>query len=288
MILPGVEIQVVKEIITGQLNPSGILGLVGITENKIDGRPRNTGRASSFKELKGLFGRSIDQTVPEAKQAFQNGVDEVVMVPVIGSTLNPAMVELKGKSGETVFKLTARAPGLWGNGISVKLETKKDDTGKRFMCKVTLKTPNSVEVFSNLYLDPEHERFFCNVVNRESELVVAVAPRSSGKTGKNKKGADKKVGDSTPELESGNPVGLKEMPVEMDTTLSGGATATKNDYEDAIVKLESEDDVDIVIASIEEYSDTELIKHVHSVIEAHCRVMSENCMNRIGFGTVPI
>ena len=146
LILPGVEIQVVKEIITGQLNPSGILGLVGITENKIDGRPRNTGRASSFKELKGLFGRSIDQTVPEAKQAFQNGVDEVVMVPVIGSTLNPAMVELKGKSGETVFKLTARAPGLWGNGISVKLETKKDDTGKRFMCKVTLKTPNSVEV----------------------------------------------------------------------------------------------------------------------------------------------
>ena len=36
LILPGVEIQVVKEIVAGQLNPSGILGLIGITEENED------------------------------------------------------------------------------------------------------------------------------------------------------------------------------------------------------------------------------------------------------------
>jgi len=283
LILPGVEIQVVKEIITGQLNPSGVLGLVGITENKLDGTPPEPGRASSFKEFKGLFGKSVDQTVPEAKQAFQNGVDEIVMIPVIGSTLNPASAELKGKSGETVFKLTARAPGVWGNRINIKIEPKKDDTGKRSMCKVILKTPNAVEVFNNLNLDPEHERFFCTVINRESELVKARSPKSSGKTGKNKKGSDKKTDDSGSEGLSGS----KEMPVEVDTALTGGTTATLKDYENAIAKLESEEDVDIVVASIEDHSDISMVKKVHATIESHCKVMSENCMNRIGFGTVP-
>jgi hypothetical protein len=287
LILPGVEIQVVKEIITGQLNPSGVLGLVGITENENIGTSRNTARASSFKEFKMLFGKSIDQTVPEAKQAFQNGVDEIVMVSVKGKTLRPACVELKDKNEETVFKLTARAPGVWGNRIRVKLENKKDDAGRKTMCKLGLETRNVVEVFDNLYLDPDHDQYFCNVINRESELVTAATPKSSARINKNKKGTDKKSGEPTKKSGSEDQVGLKEMPVVIDTILSGGSTATVQDFEDAIAKLESEEDVDLVVVSIEDYSEADLVKQVHSTIEAHCKVMSENCMNRIGFGSVP-
>ena len=54
LILPGVEIQVVKEIVAGQLNPSGILGLLGITEENEDGTPKKPARASSFKEFRNL------------------------------------------------------------------------------------------------------------------------------------------------------------------------------------------------------------------------------------------
>ena len=103
LILPGVEIQVVKEIVAGQLNPSGILGLIGITEENKDGSTKKVARGSSFKEFKGLFGRSADYTVPEAKQAFQNGVSEVVMVPIKSSAMTRASLDLKGGSGDTVF-----------------------------------------------------------------------------------------------------------------------------------------------------------------------------------------
>ena len=70
LILPGVEIQVVKEIVAGQLNPSGILGLIGITEENKNGSTKKLGRASSYKALTNLYGRSVDYTVPEAKQSF--------------------------------------------------------------------------------------------------------------------------------------------------------------------------------------------------------------------------
>lgn len=289
LILPGVEIQVVKEIITGQLNPSGILGLVGIAETAGDGAPKNLGRASSYKELKNLFGKSVDFTVPEAKQAYQNGIDEIVMVPLAGSALKPAEVELKGKSGEAVFKLTARAPGAWGNKIKVKLEGKKDESGKRTLLKLELQYKATTEFYDNLHLDTALERYFCNVLNSESELVTAAAQSTPSKCTKTKKSADKKAEAAVDEngaAESAND-GLKVLPMDIETNLERGAVATRKDYDDALAKLESEEDVDIVIVNIEDYSDNGLVKHVHSNIEAHCKVMSENCMNRIGFGSAP-
>lgn len=289
LILPGVEIQVVKEIITGQLNPSGILGLVGLTQAAVDGSQNNMGRASTYKELKNLFGKSIDFTVPEAKQAFQNGIDEIVMVPVGGSAPKPAKIDLKGKSGETVFKVTARAAGIWGNKIKLKLESKRDDTGNKTLFRVTLNYKDTVEFFDNLHLDAALERYFCNVLNNESELVTASAQSPTSRGGKTKKSADKKSGTVTngdSAVDNTN-AGLMELPLDLETHLEGGATATLKDYEVAIAKLETEEDVDIVIVSLEDYSDYELVKQVHSSIEAHCKVMSENCMNRIGFGTVP-
>jgi len=43
----------------------------------------------------------------------------------------------------------------------------------------------------------------------------------------------------------------------------------------------------LVLASIEDYSDWDLVKHVYAGIDSHCKVMSGNCMNRIGFGSAP-
>ena len=165
LILPGVEIQVVKEIVAGQLNPAGILGLMGITEENKDGSWKKKGRASSYKAMQNLYGRSIDYTVPETKQAFQNGVSEIVMVPITSSAMTKASIDLKGGSGDTVFKLEARAKGGWANKINVKVEGKEDDEGKKTMVRCTLNYRDTVEFYDNLYLDPTHDRYFCKVIN---------------------------------------------------------------------------------------------------------------------------
>jgi hypothetical protein len=282
LILPGVEIQVVKEIVAGQLNPSGILGLIGITEENEDGSTKKVARGSSFKEFKGLFGRSADYTVPEAKQAFQNGVSEVVMVPIKSSAMTQASLDLKGGSGDTVFKLHARAKGVWANNIKVKVEGKEDDEGNKTMVRLTLNYADVVEFYDNLYLDPAHDRYLPKVVNFQSDLVTVENPgnkKAAKKNNKKEEGGD----------EGGKPAdtGMKELPADVETNLEGGGTPLAKDYDDALMNLESEDDVDMVLASIEDYSDWDKVKHVYAAIESHCQVMSGNCYNRIGFGSAP-
>jgi hypothetical protein len=288
LILPGVEIQVVKEIVAGQLNPSGILGLIGITEDNADGSAKKLGRASSYKALTNLYGRAVDYTVPEAKQAFQNGVSEVVMAPISSSSMTQATLDLKGSSGDTVFKLTARAKGSWANHVNVKLEGKEDDEGNKTMVKLTLNYKDAVEFYDNLYLDPAHDRYFCTVVNGQSDLVTAKNPgnKKGGKKNNNKK---EEGGEEPAAAEEAAPVdtGLKELPADVETTMEGGSSPTGKDYDGALTNLEGEEDVDLVLASIENYTDWDMVKHVYASIDAHCKVMSGNCMNRIGFGSAP-
>ena len=292
LILPGVEIEVVKEIVAGQLNPAGVLGLIGLTEENEDGSWKQMGRASSYKTLKTNYGRSIDHTTPEAKQAFQNGVSEIVMVPLNGSAMAKATLDLKDRSGDTVFKLTARAKGAWGNKINVKVEGKEDDTGKKTMARLTLRYNDTIEFYDNLYLDPANDRYFCQVINTQSDLVTAANPpykdRKGGKKNNKKDETEPEAGEH-PENGAEAPVemGRKALPVAIETTLSGGTGPSVNDYDEAIAKLESEEDVDLVLASFEDYNDWDLVKHVYAAIDAHCKTMSGNCMNRLGFGSVP-
>ena len=238
LILPGVEIQVVKEIVAGQLNPSGILGLMGITEENADGKPKKKARASSFKEFRNLFGRSIDYTVPEGKQAFQNGVSEVVMVPITSQAMTQAALDLKGGSGDTVFKLTARAKGAWANNIKVKIEGKEDDEGNKTMVRLTLSYKDTVEFFDNLYLDPTHDRYFCNVVNAQSDLVTAANP--GNKKGGKKNNKKEEEGADAPAAEEAKPADttMKELPVDAEENLSGGSSPIAKDYDDALIQLE--------------------------------------------------
>ncbi len=270
LILPGVEIRVVKEIVVGQLNPSGIFGLVGITEDNEDGTPKSVDRASSYKALRELFGRSIEFTLPEVKQAFQNGISDVVVSPVSSSASARARIELGDAAGNKVMSLAARAKGLWGNSINVKATGKKDDSGKETMFSLTLSCGNVLESFDNLSVEEGNARFFPGIVNARSDLVEATfkAPKGGGK------GKDAKVATAG-------------IPVNAEERLSGGKDPLVKDYEEALSKLESEEDVDIVAASVHNWNDSDLAKKAHAAIEAHCSNMSMNCFNRIGFGQAP-
>jgi hypothetical protein len=121
------------------------------------------------------------------------------------------------------------------------------------------------------------------VINQQSDLVTCENPGNK-KGGKkdNKKGETEEKPAATAADTS-----VKELPVDVETNLEGGSSPIAKDYDDALAQLESEEDVDLVLASFDSWSDWDLIKQVHASIEAHCKVMSVNCMNRIGFGQAP-
>lgn len=68
--------------------------------------------------------------------------------------------------------------------------------------------------------------------------------------------------------------------------LAGGASPTTDDYSDALDRLESAEEVDLVIASTaNQLSDADAIK-VHQSVVAHCTKMADVARNRIGLGSV--
>ena len=93
LIIPGVEVKVVKEVLAPQLASSGVLGLVGIVENSADG----LGRAASWRSFIDGFGGASAFSLPEAAQALGNGVFELVVCPVACDSF--ASVKLPPASG---------------------------------------------------------------------------------------------------------------------------------------------------------------------------------------------
>ena len=68
--------------------------------------------------------------------------------------------------------------------------------------------------------------------------------------------------------------------------LTGGVAPSADDYQDALDRLESAEEVDLVIASVaRELSDAD-VRTVHQAVVAHCTKMSDVARNRIGLGSV--
>ena len=126
------------------------------------------------------------------------------------------------------------------------------------------------EVYDNIVLDPENERFIEKVVNTQSDMIrVSVTEAKKGK---------KKEGEAPS-------AGGMSQPVE--AYLMGGKGATVKDYERALERLESEEDIDLVAASIEDFSKPEEVIQIYRMLEAHAKKMSDLCMNRIALGEAP-
>ncbi|WP_424358901.1 phage tail sheath subtilisin-like domain-containing protein [Methanocella sp. MCL-LM] len=249
-IIPGVEIQVIKEIVPQQLNPSGVVALIGTTEK---GEALVPTPVSSYAEFADKFGSSDSFTVTkEAKQAFQNGVFQVVVVPIAGQDGARATLALKDRKGRDTVLLTAKSSGEEGNNISVKVEA--PEGAETVTLSITDGT--NIEIYDAVSMGPAGDNLV-DAINRKSRLVTAEEQRSSGKSGSNN-------------------------PVAAEGTLSGGKTGviSKADFEAALERLEAEPDVDMVAAC--DVTDPE----IHALIDAHCLKMSMDAKNRIGLGSV--
>lgn len=148
-IIPGVQVSVVKEVVPPQLAPSGVLGVVGLVEKIPAGAP---GRASSWNRFVELFGPGSAFSMPEARQALQNGVFEVVVSAIPGDAAGKASATLQSGSAN-LATLTARAPGSWANGLTCKVShRKKGDEVVGFDLEIN--RPDGKEVHRNLTVIP--------------------------------------------------------------------------------------------------------------------------------------
>lgn len=70
------------------------------------------------------------------------------------------------------------------------------------------------------------------------------------------------------------------------STLTGGASPLVDDYQSALDRLESAEEVDLVIASVANQLDNAGIRAVHKSVVAHCEKMAGVARNRIGLASV--
>ena len=246
-IIPGVQVTVVKEVVPPQLAPSGVLGLIGITENEFPAHIK-TVRASSWSRFVEICGAASAYSLPEARQALANGVFELVIVPVKSSVASKAGVDLALSQGNT-FRLEARAAGTWANGFRVLVSHRAD----RFDLEIKPPVGDASEVHRNL----EHAKL-------AESLQAASAVLRAG--------------------EPGNP---GQRPAVGEYVLAGGADASEAEYVDALQLLGDESDVDMVLAAVQDFANVDRVTRIYSAAIAHCNQMSSNSQGRIGFGQVP-
>ena len=140
-IIPGVQVTVVKDVAPPQLAPSGVLGLVGLTEKTFE----FTERASSWSRFLEVCGPASAYSMPEARLALANGVFELVIVPLASSVATKAVVSLPNADNDN-FTLEARAPGIWANGFKLKVSHR----GEKFDLEIKLPDGDTLEVHRNL------------------------------------------------------------------------------------------------------------------------------------------
>lgn len=248
-IIPGVQVTVVKEVVPPQLAPSGVLGLIGLTETEL----KQTVRAASWNSFLQYCGRASAYSLPEARLALANGVFELVIVPLAFSVAAKAAVELPAEGGDqnSKFKLEARAAGVWANGFKVKAGNR----GDKFDLEISPPDGDPVEAHRNLDLAT-----LADFLEKNSSIL-----RVAG----------------------GQAAVPAKRPAEGGYALAGGKDAGADDYGKALESLKDEPDVDMVLAAVQDFSKPANVAKVYSSVISHCELMSADSKGRIGFGQVP-
>jgi hypothetical protein len=249
-VIPGVEIKVVKEIVPQQLYPSGVVGMIGTAEGGPILKPTGV---TSYRELVSIFGGDSGSLVRDAKLAFMNGVFQVYATRIEGTGGTMASINLPGARRKNTIKLVSKLSGEAGNETTVVIMRGQADNSVR----LEITNDKQQETFDNLTMQPGTELNLVDFLNLNSKIIGAEDLKSNL------------------EFPDSNPV-------DAEVTLSGGTSQppSKEDYGKALEMLEMEAEVDAV------YACDSWDPEVHALVDAHCKNMSTDCKNRIGFGTV--
>ncbi|HKJ67089.1 MAG TPA: hypothetical protein VKA68_03980, partial [bacterium] len=159
-VIPGVDVEVVREVVPPLPTPSGILAVVGTAEKA----PAQLQHVDSYPRFKQVYGVSSSFTLPEVRQAFYNGIFEVVVSPAAGG--DKASLTLNDAADDPLLIFEARAAGSWGNNIRVNV---KENANK---VDITITYQDRTEEYKNLDLEYGSRNYLFDVINRQSELVA--------------------------------------------------------------------------------------------------------------------
>jgi len=275
--IPGVEITVVKELVPRGLAAAGTLGIVGFCENPNTNEPLR--ELSSLSEFRDVFGAGSLAAMPEVELAFANGLRAVVVasLPVTAglaasTTIPTTLTDTNAATQANAMAVMARTAGSWGNDLSVRFLTKGNGAAQAvdvfvFTSAKAVQDNKPSETFRNLSTTGNDPRFFQSVINAESGL-IRMSPTTPAFI----------VGGGTAAPDNTNPT----LAV---TPLTNGREATVDAYRDALERLETQPQIDMVIAS-NNMSSTTTATELYSTVISHCEAMSRKAQNRIGFGQI--
>ena len=248
LIIPGVSVSVVKEVLPQQLAPSGVLGLVGVT-----GAAGGAGtvRAASWNRVRELCGDVTALSLPEARQAIDNGVSELVIVSLPNANFTAGASLSNGDVNKAAIKLKARAGGLWANSLDVV---------------VTERTANSAVVAVDLAI----------VRRGAGDAIEHLRNIAADKLAAALNGLSLVALDGAAD----------GLPKAGTYPLTGGKDAAVADYQTALDALIEESDVDSVLAAVQDFSKQADVVSIYSSVIAHCNNLSGDAKGRIGFGQI--
>lgn len=170
-IIPGVQVTVVKEVVPPQLAPSGVLGIVGLVAPPRTGTTRSTvERVGTWARFRELYGRGTARVMPEAQQAFQNGVNELVVVDLQSGVATQAAVTLQ-VSGANFLTFRARARGTRANGLEVQLTPQGNGYELRLR-----RDGEDLELYRNVSLLPGERGYLPRLLEQSDSEIEVDAP----------------------------------------------------------------------------------------------------------------
>jgi uncharacterized protein len=159
-----------------------ITGFVGLAEC---GPVNAAVQINSWRQFQSLFGNFLAYgfLAYAVKGFFENGGRTCFVVRVAGATAAAAALVLNNKAKNPVVTIKARNPGRWGNQIGISLNSQSSPRHPPSFSLIVTKNRLDREVFPNLSLDPESDRYFVSVINDERlaasqwiEAVDMIAP----------------------------------------------------------------------------------------------------------------
>ncbi|MFC5704132.1 hypothetical protein ACFPVX_22830 [Cohnella faecalis] len=263
-VLPGVSIQVIREVVPTPMDSPGVLGILGCVGNYTPKQKLTI--VGSVQEITDAYGSATLASIPELRQAFSAGLNQVVISPVDPSTALAAYstIPVTADNAGTGLGVTAKVAGAWGNGISVQATPKigAGTNSSTQLVDVTVYYPDEntlVEAYRNLSTSASDSNYFITAINAASGYIV-LSPMTGSKV-------------VVPNTANGM------------ITLNKGKDASVQAFQDALDRLKDIEEVDMVAASLSpDPSNINNITQIYAQILSHCELMASQNYPRIGFG----
>lgn len=328
LIIPGVQVTVVKEVLPQQLAPSGVLGLIGFTERvelTDQNQPKVT-RAGSWPRYVEVLGRASAYSLPEARQALDNGVSELVISPLpenAGATARVALSgdEAKAKAVRALLDKAVRDatgsadeakrqwdalkknpesdPGAVKEAEARSVEAKARLDGATAAQKAGSDISNDNAGLALLARAPGPwanglvvQVTYRDALDQSVSFDLKVLRRVAGREELLEMYRGQTLATFTATMRGSSFVKVDEAkalgwPRAAEYTLAGGQDASAADYAAALDRLRDEADVDMVLAAVQDFSDLPRVARIYGAVISHCNTLSDECRGRVGFGQVP-